>query len=160
MVVWNALIDWDDLPNLFVDADDLEAQLKENLEFLKERPFNMVNNTVRTTTSTSFVEMVGSPVSLTSFGGNMLIVVNGKVSNTNAGTGSNLDIAIDGTRVGDASLGLTGITHPVANYLDCLSLVWFSSTPPSAGSHAYSLYWKTSANTLSGLIRLYVMEIG
>lgn len=155
---WISPIDWDALSGLFVDATDLNEQLRNNAEFLYSRPFNYVNNTTQTTTSTSFVEMTSSSVALTSYGGNMLVIASGKAKNS--GLSANyFDLAIDGTRQGDATNGLTRVTTPAANYWDCVSMTWFTSTPPSAASHNYSIYWKVSAGTASGLFRVYVMEI-
>lgn len=156
---WNALIDWDALAGLFVNATTLNQQLRDNTEFLYARPFNYVDNTTRTTTSATFVQMTGSGVTLTSYGGNMLIVANGKSSNSGAANVNYFDLAIDGTRVGDAANGLAYIHAPAANYNDDLNIVWFTSTPPSATSHTYSVYWKTSAGTASALVRVYAFEI-
>lgn len=155
---WHSLIDWDALPSGFVDADDLNEQLRDNLEWLKARPFNSVNNTTQTTTSATFVEMTSSSIAVTSVGGNMIIVANGKVWNTTAAN-ITLDLAIDGTRQGDATNGLTVVSQGGATRYDCVDMVWFTSTPPSAASHNYSVYWKTNAGTASGLFRVYAMEI-
>lgn len=158
-VAWTTPPDFDGLTDLFTDADDFNTYLRDNLEYLFSRPFNSVNNTTRTTTSATFVEMTGSSISVTGFGGKMMVIVNGKISNSTAGTNNYLDIAIDGTRVGDATNGLTIVTAPNVSYPDCVSIVWFTNTPPAAGAHSYSVYWKTSGGTLSGLVRVYAMEI-
>jgi hypothetical protein len=140
-------------------ASDFNAQLRDNMEWLKSRPFNTGTISTTTTTSTSFVQMTGSSASLSSVGGNVLIIFVGGVSNSGAGNSSSLDLAIDGTRQGDASFGLVSVHAPVANYNDMCCMVFMTSTPPIAGSHAYSVYWKTAAGTLSGAGRLFIMEI-
>ncbi len=155
---WQSPIDWDAISGAFATATHLNEQLRNNLEWLKSRPFNSASLTTKTTTSASFVEVTESSIAITSVGGNMLIIANGKLSNSAAAL-TTLDLAIDGARVGDATNGLTRITNPVANYMDCIGMVWFTSTPPSAASHNYSIYWKTNAGTASLLPRLYVMEI-
>jgi len=129
------------------------------MEWLKSRPFNTVTISSTNTTSASFVQMTGSSASLTSVGGNMLIIFVGTVGNTGAGNTITLDLAIDGTRQGDASLGLVLVTTPVANYNDMCCMVFMTSTPPTATGHAYSVYWKTSAGTASVVGRLFVMEV-
>lgn len=145
--------------NEFITETVLNEQLRNNLEFLKSRPFNEVNNTSRTTTSTSFVELTGSSISLTTYGGNVLIALMGTISNNTAGAVVYLDLAIDSTRQGDTTLGLGGTTAPFANYNDAVGLAFFSTSAPSAASHSFSIYWKVSAGTGSALLRTYVMEI-
>lgn len=157
MVNWNDPIDYDALSGGFIDADDLN-DISENLAFLKSRPYNEASITTQTTTSASFVQVTNASASLTSYGGNMLIIANGKCSNSALGNNMFFDLAIDGTRVGNATNGLTIVTAPAANYLDALEVVWFTSTPPSATSHTYSVHWKTSGGTASTLLRLYVCE--
>jgi hypothetical protein len=140
-------------------ASDFNAQIRDNMEWLKSRPFNAVTIAPTNTTSTVFVQMTGSSASLTSVGGNMLIIFVGTVNNSGAGNVSSLDIAIDSTRQGDSSVGLVTVHTPANNYNDMCCMVFMTSTPPIAGSHNYSVYWKTSAGTLSGSGRLFVMEI-
>jgi hypothetical protein len=103
--------------------------------------------------------MTGSSVSLSTVGGNVMIVFLGTVNNSGAGNTSSFDLAIDGTRQGDASFGLVTVHTPLANYNDMCCMVFMTSTPPSSGSHTYSIYWKASAGTLTGSGRLFVMEI-
>lgn len=157
---WNGLIDWDGLSGLFVAATNLNSQLRDHQEFLFSLPFATTNNTTtRTTTSATFVEVTGASVSLTSYGGNMIIVCNGKVSNSGTGNLIYVDLSIDGARVGNATNGLCIVSASVANYTDCVNVVWMTTSAPSAASHTYSVFWKTSGGTASILERLYVMEI-
>jgi hypothetical protein len=140
-------------------ASDLNTHLRDNLEWLKNRPFNSAAISVTNTTSASFVQMTGSTVSLTSMGGNIMMVFTGSVAGSATGNTGTLDLAIDGTRQGDVTTGLTVIVHPAASYNDICCMVFMTSTPPSAAAHNYSIYWKTSAGTISGVGRLFVMEI-
>lgn len=153
---WHALVDWTDV---FVDATDYNEQLRDNMEWLRTRPFN--NNTLGTvtTTSASFVALTGSSTALTSAGGNMIVVANGKIGNNTAGAVMMIDLAIDTVRQGHATNGLVAITVPANNYLDCINVAFMTSSPPSAGSHDYAIYWKTSTGTGTSLLRLYTMEI-
>lgn len=144
----------------FMLASLLNTHLVDASMFLKSRPFgNTVMTSTVNTTSTSFTELTGSRVTLTTTGGNILIAVCGIFSNSTTGTENYFDLAIDGTRYGDATVGLTQITCPNNNYPDCLSMILFTSTPPSAASHTFSMYWKVSANTGTTLVRLFVLEI-
>jgi hypothetical protein len=154
---WTAPKNWN-VGELLI-ASDLNTHLRDNLEWLKSRPFNNVTIASTNTTSTSFVQMTGSSVSLSTVGGNVMIVFLGTVNNSGAGNTSSFDLAIDGTRQGDASFGLVTVHTPLANYNDMCCMVFMTSTPPSSGSHTYSIYWKASAGTLTGSGRLFVMEI-
>jgi hypothetical protein len=140
-------------------ASDLNTHLRDNLEWLKSRPFNAATIAATNTTSTSFVQMTGSSASVTSVGGNIMMIFVGSIAGTAAGNVATLDFAIDGTRVGDVTNGLVLLIHPVANYNDICCMVFMTSTPPSAAVHTYSVYWKTSAGTLSGVGRLFAMEV-
>lgn len=153
---WTTPATWTDLQ--FVTAANLNTHLRDNLDWLKSRPLNQATMTLQTTTSLSFVEMATSSIALTSVGGNILIAANGTVSLTVPGV-MYFDLAIDGTRQGDATNGLAWITTPVANYNDNLGIVFMTASPPSATSHNYSIYWKVSTGTASSVSRVYAMEI-
>src|SRR3712207_4948156 len=86
-----------------VTATNLNEQLRDNLEFLKAPPNNayLLNEAANyTTTSTSFVEVDGAgselTLSLTTAGGDVLIVFNGVVANSAAGSTVYFDVLIDG----------------------------------------------------------------
>lgn len=149
--------------NEFVRSSWLNTDLIDASLFLKNRPFgNTVMSAIINTTSTSFVELVESRVILTCTGGNMLLAACGISSNSTAGGITTYDIALDGTRYGDATVGLTQITSHTTiagGYADCFSLAYFTNTPPSAGSHTFSIYWKVSAGTTSVLTRFFALEI-
>lgn len=144
----------------FVLASKLNTHLRDNSAWLKNRPFaNTVMTTIATTTSTSFVELTESRATFTSYGGNVIIAVCGIFSNNTSGTTNTFDFAIDGTKQGDATVGLTQIYTPGTDYADCLSIVFFSTSAPSAGSHTYSMYWKVSSGTGSTQLRLFALEL-
>jgi hypothetical protein len=157
MPTWSdAIENWE--PGDLVLATHMNA-IGEDLNWLKNRPFATVTITSANTTSTSFAQMTGSSVSLTSTGGNMLIIFVGPVNGSGVGNTASLDLAIDGVRQGDATFGLQSFHAPGAGYNEMCSMVFMTSTPPDAGSRAYSVYWKTSAGTLSASGRLFVMEV-
>jgi hypothetical protein len=138
----------------------INEQLIQNSEWLKSRPFaNVVMPAIITTTSTSFVELTESRITLTCTGGNVLIAACGICSNDTVASVTTYDIAVDGTRYGDTTVGLSQVTAPANAYPDCLSLVHFTSTPPSVGARVFSIYWKTSASTARILTRFFALEI-
>lgn len=158
MADWTTPATWADQERVL--ASKINAQLIQNSLWLKSRPFaSVVMTTIINTTSTSFVELTESRVTFTSTGGNVRITTCGIFSNNTAGTTNSFDLAIDGTRQGNATVGLTQIITPGAGYGDCLSMIVYTTTAPVAGSHTYSIYWKVSANTGSILTRLDAIEI-
>ncbi len=141
-------------------ASDLNTHVRDNLEWLKARPFAYQAIATTTTTSTSYVAVTGGSVSLATVGGNVLIACLVNAANSGAGNGNFFDLAIDSTRQGDASNGLGFISTPVSGYYDLALLLWMTCPPPSAGSHSYALYWKTTAGTITlNYARLFVMEV-
>jgi hypothetical protein len=154
---WTAPKTW--IEEEHVTADELNTHMRENMTFLRNRPYDDVTLGSVATSSTSFVELTGSDATVVSQGGNFIIFANGTSSNTNV-TATFYDLAIDGTRVGDATIGLTSHSTPVANYTDNIGLVWFTETPLSAGSHDLSVHWKVGAGTATALnFRVYAWEI-
>lgn len=155
---------WDGAPETW--ANDtimtmalLNTRLRDRFLWLKTRPYSSTTVTVTNTTSTSFVAMSGASVSLTSVGGVVWIWFIGAISNS-ATANNRFDIAIDGTRVGDATLGLTEKITINASDNDAIALLWITTaSPPAAGSHTYTVRWHTSSGTLTGLGRMFAQEI-
>jgi hypothetical protein len=155
---WTAPKTWTD--EEFVDAAELNTHVRDNQEWLRNRPYADITLGAVTTTSTSFVELTGSEISVTSTGGRMVIFANCATANNTNGQNTFLDLAIDGTRVGNATNGLAVITSPLANHTDSMGIVWFTDTPPSAGAHDYTIWWKVSAGQAAAdRPRLYCFEI-
>lgn len=144
--------------DVLVTATMLNRRITKNMAWLKSRPFNQVVIPSTTTTSAPYVEMTGSSVSLTTEGGDIMMGFTG--ANSNSGFNiSRWDLAIDGTRVDGGSNGFTNAVTVAGNQWDCICMVWQTSTPPSAGSHTYSVYWCVSGGTVTGYGRLYVIEL-
>ncbi|NWF69035.1 MAG: hypothetical protein HXY40_08110 [Chloroflexi bacterium] len=153
--VWTTPKNWN-VGELLIAAD-MNTHLRDNLDWLKSRPFNSVAVATTTTTSTSFVQMTGASVSLTSVGGSVLIMASMVVYGSAACT-ITTDFAVDGTRVGHTTNGLLALTSAPSNVN--ATMVWITPTPPSAGAHTYTVWWKTSAGTATAAdYRLFVMEV-
>jgi hypothetical protein len=145
--------------NDIMTAAIINQQWIQNSLFLKNRPFaNVVMSAIVNTTSTSFTELTESRITITTQGGNILMGACGIFSNSTVGTVNSFDLAIDGTRQGDATVGLTQITTPSNGFADNLSVIFPTVVAPSTGAHVCSLYWKVSANTGSILIRFFALE--
>src|SRR5689334_15175635 len=113
MSTWaNAKENW--IAGELVLATDMNL-IGNDLNWLKTPPtanYLVNQGSDYTTTSTSFVNVDGTNLSLTitTAGGNVLIGFSGVVSNTTVGTVTYLDVEIDGTRfAGDD--GIVGIAQ-------------------------------------------------
>ena len=144
---WTAPITWN--VNQLVTADNLNQQLRDNLEFLKSPPTASVvldQSSDYNTTATSFVNIDSSvlSLSLTTAGGALLIGFHGVISPT--GTHSvYLDITVDGVRVGGDD-GLLSVTRATTGTTPSVSFVRLV-TGITAGAHTVRLQWKVSAGT-------------
>lgn len=146
--------------NEIVKAPKLNRHLRDDMQYLKTPPFTSYTlPAIISTTSTSFVEVTGATVTVTSSGGNMWIAACGESDNSATGNTNTFDLAIDGTRQGHATTGLTTIVACGIQYADNVNLIFFTTTPPSAGAHTYSVYWKVSAGTGRTFLRLFAIEI-
>ena len=98
-----------------------------------------------TTTSTSFVDVDASALALTltTYGGRLLISIRAGLSN-NTGSQSVIgDIAIDGSRIGNATYGLISNINPNTYFPDRT----FWTQPLAAGAHTIKLQWKVTGGT-------------
>ncbi len=155
---WNTPETW--VLEEIVKAPKLNRHLRDDIQWLKAPPFtSYLTPALVTTTSTSFIQVTSCQVSVTSAGGNILIAACGESDNSAAGNINYWDLAIDGTRVGDASLGLSVITACGIQYADNISMTYFTTSPPSAGAHTYSVHWKVSAGTGRCFLRLFAIEL-
>lgn len=100
-----------------------------------------------TTTSTSWVAVntTNWRKTITTNGGTVKIVASFLCKTTNNTDTVSFDIAVDGTRIGDATAGLTAYNGKGGAVLQHMTVVGI--TTPSAGSHNFDLYWKVSAAT-------------
>ena len=123
------------------------AQIYDNMTWLKTPPSNRMAIVTQNTASASFVAVTGVSLAITTEGGSVLIRFCGSFYNT--GVNNNfLDFGIDGAGVGDATNGLQYFTTPVANYRSGIGFEWVSGAL-SAAAHTVTLRWKTTAGTLT-----------
>lgn len=100
------------------------------------------NSTNLTTTSTSFTNC-GLSVSLTTGARRCLITFAAMANNSNASQSVFFDAAVDGTRIGNDTNGITSSTNtsPVDVSFSCLTDVL------SAASHTFTIQFRVTANT-------------
>lgn len=153
-----------------VTASDMNNLVRDNETYLLSgRPKNAVfrdNNGSYTTTSTSFVDIDGTNLSitLTLNGSAVLIGFSGAVTMT--GNPMRFDISVDGTLLGAA--GVDGMAIVTTNGPICLVAL---KTGLSAGSHTFKIQWRVGSGTATlysgsgtggtdAIPSFWVMEVG
>lgn len=128
-------------------TETLMDDISSKLMFLKNRTYDVVTVATTTTTSATFVAMTGASITLTNTsGGRVLMWFTGTIQHSGV-QNINLDFAIDGTRQGDTTNGLQIATIAGAAYSMPVGFMFLTDTAPSAGSHTYTIHWKTTAAT-------------
>lgn len=134
--------------NEIVDAADMNA-IGDNLAALKAPPSAQYTRTSAdyTTTSTSFVDVDATNLAhtITTTGGDVLIVFVAPVTNSASASNVFFDVLLDGVRIGGTD-GLIIQTVATAVYA---SVVCFAvlKTGLAAGSHTFKLQWKVGSGT-------------
>jgi hypothetical protein len=136
--------------NNLVAASDLNAEIRDRMDFLKSPPtaqYTLNQASDYTTTSTSFVDVDGTNLvlTITTAGGDVLIGFSGLVGNNGNTQNVLFDVLLDGVRIGGDD-GLIGMRTAAAGAASPVSLL-FLKTGLSAGSHTFKLQWRTTATT-------------
>jgi hypothetical protein len=143
---WRTPVTW--TVGQLVTATNLNEQLRDNLEFLKTPPtaLHHVNQASDyTTTSTSFVDVDATNLSLTivTAGGDVMIGFTGTVDNNGAGK-TYLDVAVDSVRMGGDD-GLQAADNNAITAEPMILCVLKQGLAP--GSHTFKLQWKVQSGT-------------
>ncbi|HEX3050866.1 MAG TPA: hypothetical protein VHP83_09450 [Aggregatilineaceae bacterium] len=143
-MTWTAPKTW--AADELVTATDFNTHLRDNLLALKQPPSQQIvrlNAASYTTTSTSFVTVddTNLKITLTSYGGDVLIWVNA-TANTNGSYSLMLTVSIDGVDQGPAN----GLTYVYGSNVTPLSWVLLVSGI-AAGEHSYRLRFRVSGGT-------------
>ena len=144
-----------------VTSTMLNTHLRDNLDYLKARPvarFADVDGTVISTSSTSFVDVTGASVSITTSGSSRLLILASGTINP-GGTANVIYVTadIDGTNQGDATAGLTqGAYANTGSFAICFA----TAAAVADGAHTVKLRVRVSGGTLSiTQASLVVMEV-
>ncbi|MCY3947392.1 MAG: hypothetical protein OXF44_14035 [Anaerolineaceae bacterium] len=142
--VWHTPLTWQ-VDQLVTEAD-LNSQLRDNLGFLKDPPTAFVSLDEErdyVTSSNSFVDVDRErlALSLTTAGGDLLVVFFGMVKNSARDGGGSFDVALDGSRIGKDD-GLIGSVIVLTQWqpVSFCALV----RDLAAGQHNLHLQWKRS----------------
>lgn len=143
-------------------ANYWNEQVTNNLDYLKARPIARVSDldgTVSNTTSTSFADITGASVSITTAGSSrLLILATVEMNNSTAPATVALTALVDGTNQGDATRGLlqNSPTTPYAHW----SIAFLTTAAVADGAHTVKLQYKTSTGTLTCyMFTLTVLEV-
>lgn len=124
--------------------------LLENDMYLKARPVSAasdVDGTVASTASTSFTDLTGASVSITTSGTSKLLIIANWWWGGSTALNASMTVLVDGVNQGNATYGLSYGYVANANPL-AASLVWVA-TGLTAGAHTVKLQYKTSTGTLT-----------
>ncbi|MCY3907789.1 MAG: hypothetical protein OXF63_11125 [Anaerolineaceae bacterium] len=141
---WHTPLTWQ-VDQLVTEAD-LNSQLRDNLGFLKDPPTAFVSlDEVAdyVTSSNAFVDVDRArlALTLTTAGGDLLVVFFGMVRNPASNGGGSFDVVLDGSRIGKDD-GLIG-SDPGSTHWQPLSFCALVRDL-SAGQHNLHLQWKRS----------------
>lgn len=95
------------------------------------------------TTSTSFVDLTGASITMTTAAVRCLVIVSLMAINSNAGQSVCFDVDIDGTRFANTT---NGIARMVGTTWTPIQFQFFTDVL-SAASHTFKIQWRVSANT-------------
>jgi len=140
-----------------VTAANLNAHLRDNLDYLKSRTDAPLTHAARliavshATSSSTFTAIAPElTVALTTSGAPLLISFSSTWRNTLAAVENCLDIAISGVRIGDPLYGVALLNAPGAGYY--VPVTWQVVRVLPAGTHTFAPFWRCSGGTLSSLL--------
>lgn len=135
-----------------VTASIMNAHVRDNFDYLKARPVARTadyDGTVFSTSSTSFVDITGASVSITTSGSSRLLIL-ACVNLTGVGlSNGEVTALLDGVNLGDASAGMCRINMARHDILHNYVITHVTSAAVSDGAHTVKLQLKTAAGTLS-----------
>lgn len=145
-----------------VTASIMNTHVRDNLDYLKARPvarFADLDGTVASTTSTSFVDLTGASVSITTSGSSRLLIMAHVVWQVSVATLGTITAVVDGTNQGDATQGI--IYQNLASSRAACSFQFVTSAAVSDGAHTVKLQYKVDgASTLTiNQVNMCVLEV-
>lgn len=97
-----------------------------------------------TTTSTTFVDLTGASVTMTTAAVRCLVMFSCTTNNSNAGNFQCFDVDIDGTRFANTTDGIAKVTSGTAVASVAFT---FMTAVLTAASHTFKVQWRVNANT-------------
>lgn len=146
---WTTPTTW--TPNQLVTASDMNAQVRDNLNYLLYRTTGSVRYTSgdKTTTSTTLVAIDSTNIktTVTTVSGRMFYQFSGTFYMSSGTTAGLLQLAmdIDGTQYVMSESTLASAASPSSVFVTYIGVV----STLSVGAHTFTPYWKISANTVT-----------
>ncbi len=100
----------------------------------------------RTTASTTFVDLSGASITLTTSGQPVLLLLTCVAQHDENQGRVNFDFAVDGTRVSGCDIGLSICRITSANYATGFSMTWLVASL-AAGEHTFKVQWSVDSGT-------------
>jgi hypothetical protein len=152
-MTWTTPMTW--VASSVVSAAQLNEQLRDNLVYLLSRPHQrIIRDAGYSTTSTSFVDIDSTNLSITLTLSSGAVLVGLEVNAFYDGSGSRpvFDITIDGTRYANAvATGLGGITGVSGSFTVHLSFTVLV-VGLTVGSHIFRPVWRNSTTGTASLV--------
>lgn len=131
-----------------VTVAEMNTHVRDNLMWLKDPTTDVVSlDTAINTSSTSFADMTGVTLTVTTSGGSVLVGFSGCFV-TAAATIIAIDLQADGTSQGGTDGVVSHFHTGTGSILIPISFVWLVEGL-DAGSHTFKLRWKTASGTLT-----------
>jgi hypothetical protein len=140
-----------------VTEADLDA-MRGNIEYLLDPSKQSIlrfNGTSYSTTSSAFVDIDATnlSISLTTYGGPVLVTFTGNVYAGTTGQRILVDFTVDGTRYANSSYGLVQIYNPGTSTTNTQPVTFaVLLTGLSAGSHTFKMQWAIAGGSTAYLI--------
>jgi hypothetical protein len=160
--IWTANRTWVD--GEIVTAAMMNQYLRDNLDWLKGRPqvnASDFDGTVYSTTSSTFQD-TGLSATLTTTGGRVMVVAWGSWLIDNSATNGVLTLYEDGVNVGNSTEGMQYLVA-ASNGRVPFAIAYITPTAPTAASHTWKLYLRSTNGVNTANIKQYQMwatEIG
>lgn len=151
--VWTADRTW--VAGELVTAAIMNQYVRDNLDFLKTPAAQIDNGSAVTTSSATLVDVTGSSVTLTSYGGGFDVIWNGVFEAATVGAAIAISLNVD-----SATERTFTYENPVSNTITNCS--WsYHVAALAAGSHTFKIQTSSSSGsvTVTGY-QIYVVERG
>lgn len=130
-----------------IDETILNTHVRDNLAWLKDPPTGIATlSTAITTTSTSWTNVTGLSVTLTTYGGTIMVGWIA-VTNMSTGTATHFNVAVDGV---DQASSTDGYTYSINSPINTVSPVILLEGI-AAGTHTFQLRWKNNSGATTTL---------
>jgi len=143
-MVWTTPQTW---TAALVTVAEFNTHIRDNLLWLKDPPTGIATlSTAITTTSTSWTNVTGLSVTLTTSGGTIMVGFTA-VTSMSTGTATHFNIAVDGV---DQASSTDGYTYSVSSPVNTVSPVILLEGI-AAGTHTFQLRWKNNSGATTTL---------